>query len=148
VSDGSDVATDGNSDGATGDSVESGEADRPGLLAGECPNGHHTYPTHERCPDCGEPQVGTIDLSDRRGEVRTWTESRATPPGVRDPNTLAIVAFEVEGSTVRAVGGTTDHVAIGDTVEPVYVERLRDPDAGIRAADSQRWDGYRFRPVE
>lgn len=120
----------------------------PGLLAGRCPTGHLTYPTHERCPTCGEPQTGTVDLSEHTGEVLTWTESRATPPGVRAPNTLAIVAFHLEGETVRALGGTTDDVAIGDTVEPVYVEELRDPEAGIRDAESQAWDGYRFRPVE
>jgi uncharacterized OB-fold protein len=127
---------------------DSGAGDEPGLLAGRCAEGHLTYPTHERCPDCGREQTEAVDLSDRRGEVVTWTESTATPPGVRAPNTLAIVAFDVEGQTVRALGGTTQAVSTGDAVEPVYVGELRDPEAGIREAESQAWDGYRFRPVD
>jgi hypothetical protein len=119
-----------------------------GLLAGECPNGHLTYPEHARCPDCGRPQTGTVNLAEKRGEVVTWTTSTATPPGVREPNTLAIVAFEVDGETVRALGQvTTDDVTVGDAVRPVYVEQLRDPEAGIREPGSQAWDGYRFEPV-
>jgi len=80
--------------------------------------------------------------------VVTWTESTATPPGVREPNTLAIVAFEIDGDTVRAIGQTTDDVEIGQTVTPVYAAELRDPEAGIREPASQEWDGFRFRPVE
>jgi hypothetical protein len=118
------------------------------FAAHRCPNGHLTYPGHGRCPDCGREQTGTVDLSERRGTVLTWTESVATPSGVRAPNTLAIVAFDVDGQTVRALGGTTGDVAIGDSVEPVPVEQLRDPEASMRAADSQSWSGYRFRPVE
>ncbi|MFB6308237.1 MAG: nucleic acid-binding protein, partial [Haloarculaceae archaeon] len=73
----------------------------------------------------------------------------ATPPGVREPNTLAIVEFDVDGESVRAIGqATTDEIETGDEVEPVYVEQLRDPEAGIREPDSQEWDGYRFQPVE
>jgi uncharacterized OB-fold protein len=132
----------------TGDEPGVEATEEPGLLAHQCPDGHLSYPGHERCPDCGKPQTGTVDLSDREGEVLTWTRSTATPPGVREENTLAIAAFDVEGETVRVIGGTTGDVAIGDTVEPVYVEQLRDPEAGIREADSQAWDGYRFRPVE
>ena len=122
--------------------------DEPGLLAHQCPDGHVTYPGHAVCPECGNEQTRTIDLSDETAEVITWTTSAATPSGVREPNTLAIVAFEVEGQAVRAIGGTSGSVEIGDTVEPVYVEELRDPDAAIRDADSQSWDGYRFQPVE
>lgn len=117
------------------------------LDAHRCPNGHLTYPGHTRCPECGEHQTETVDLSDRTAEIVTWTTSNATPPGVREPNHLAVVAFEVEGETVRALGQlTTGDVAIGDEVEPVYAEELRDPDAGIREAASQDWDGYRFEP--
>jgi uncharacterized OB-fold protein len=119
------------------------------LDAHRCPNGHVTYPGHALCPECGEEQTETIDLSTETGEVVTWTTSTATPPGVRQPNTIAIVEFEVAGTSVRAIGGTTtDEVAVGDRVEPTYVEELRDPEAGIREPDSQEWDGYRFRPVE
>jgi hypothetical protein len=119
-----------------------------GLLAGECPDGHLTYPEHARCPECGKPQTGAVDLSDERGDVVAWTTSTATPPGVREPNTLAIVAFEVGGETVRALGQvTTDDVAVGDAVRPVYVKQLRDPGAGVREPESQDWDGYRFEPV-
>ena len=120
-----------------------------GMEAGECPNGHLSYPPHPRCPTCGEPQEGAVDLSDREAEVVTWTVSTATPPGVRQPNPIAIVEFDVEGTPVRAIGGlTTDEVEIGDAVRPVYVEELRDPDADvIRVRESMAWDGYRFEPV-
>ncbi|WP_276271834.1 Zn-ribbon domain-containing OB-fold protein [Haloarcula litorea] len=125
------------------------------LAAGSCPNGHVSYPTHPRCPECGEPQDETVDLSDRTAEVVTWTTSTATPPGVREPNTLAIVEFDVsdldaEDEFVRALGQvTTDDVESGDAVEPVYVEELRDPDVGLKRETqaSQDWDGYRWDPV-
>ena len=122
--------------------------DDPALRAHRCPNDHLTIPGHHRCPACGEPQEETVDLSDSVGEVVTWTESRATPPGVRSPNPVAIVEFEIDGETVRAIGGLRSaDVAIGDPVRPVRVEELRDPDGGIREPESQAWDGYRFEPV-
>ena len=119
-----------------------------GLLAHECPNGHLTYPAHARCPDCGETQTETVDLSEREAEVLTWTTVGASPTGVREPNTLAIVEFALGDRSVRMIGGTTDEVRIGDTVEPAFVEELREPDAGIRVTESQSWSGYRFAPVE
>jgi uncharacterized OB-fold protein len=142
---------DGGDGGDGGDAPGIGrDADEPGLTAGRCPNGHLTYPTHPRCPGCGEPQDDTLDLSDRTATVVTWTTSTATPPGVREPNHLAIVEFDVDGEPVRALGQltTADRVGIGDEVRPVYADDLRDPDAGIRWPDSQAWDGYRFEPVE
>lgn len=118
------------------------------LDAHQCPNGHLTMPGHARCPTCGEPQVTSVDLSGERAEIVTWTTSTATPPGVRQPNHLAIVTFDVDGSEVRTLGQlTTGDVSMGDIVEPVRVDELRDPDAGIRAAESQSWNGYRFKPV-
>ena len=118
------------------------------LLAHRCPEGHLTYPSHTVCPTCGAEQRETVDLSNREGEVVTWTTATATPPGVREPNTLAIVEFVVDGESVRVLGGTVSgDVAIGDTVRPVYVEQLRDPEEGIREAASQSWDGYRFESV-
>jgi uncharacterized OB-fold protein len=119
------------------------------LDAHRCENGHLSYPGHTRCPDCGAEQTETVDLSERTGEVVTWTTSTATPPGVREPNHLAIVEFEVDGEAVRALGQltTADGVDIGAAVEPVYCEELREPGAGIREPDSQAWDGYRFEPV-
>jgi uncharacterized OB-fold protein len=124
------------------------------LEAGICPNGHVSYPTHPRCPECGEPQDEQFDLSEERAEIVTWTTSTATPPGVREPNTMAIVEFDiehVEGASdtfVRALGQvTSDDVETGDLVEPVYVEELRDPDVGIKEPASQEWDGYRWDPV-
>jgi len=123
-----------------------------------CPNGHVTYPGHPLCPDCREPQERTVDLAERTGEVVTWTTSTATPPGVRQPNPIAIVAFDVSDATegpdaddsVRAIGQVTegDEVTTGDRVAPVHVEELRDPDGGIREPASQEWDGYRFEPVD
>jgi len=118
-----------------------------------CENGHVTYPGHTLCPDCGAKQTDTLDLSGRIGEVVTWTKSTATPPGVRAPNTIAIVQFDLSEADltddhVRAVGQvTTEEVETGDAVEPVYVEELRDPEAGIKVPESQDWDGYRFDPV-
>ncbi|GKZ13382.1 OB-fold domain-containing protein [Haladaptatus sp. T7] len=117
--------------------------------AHRCPNGHLSYPGHPRCPECAEPQDEAVDLTDRTAEVVTWTTSTATPPGVRQPNHIAIVEFDVDGDSVRAIGQlTTDGVEIGDEVRPVYADELRDPDAGIREKASQEWDGYRFEPVE
>ncbi|WP_121742867.1 PhlB family protein [Natronorubrum halophilum] len=124
-------------------------------------DGSISYPGHPRGPDGAEP-VETIDLSEYTAEVITWTTSMATPPGVRQPNTLAIVEFDVseqnasesrtesddDGETVRAIGQvTTDDVETGDEVELVYVDELREPGAGIREPESQEWDGYRFEPI-
>jgi uncharacterized OB-fold protein len=114
----------------------------------------------------GAERVGTVDLRGYEGRVVTWTTSTATPPGVREPNTLAIVEFdmgdEYDGPPVRALGqvavrdgaagddATAEQydVDIGDRVEPVYADELREPGAGIREPESQDWDGFRFRPVE
>jgi hypothetical protein len=115
-------------------------------------DGTVTYPPHPVGPEGGEP-VEEVDLTEYRAEVVTWTVSTATPPGVRQPNHLAIVEFDVDGEPVRAIGGlVTDEdgdvdVEIGDEVRPVYVEELRDPEAGIKEPASQDWDGYRFEPV-
>jgi hypothetical protein len=120
----------------------------PPLAAARYPDGSITYPPHPIGPD-GEPPVEEVDLSDHTARVITWTTSTATPPGVRSPNHVAIVEFDVEGEPVRAIGQvTTGDMAIGDDVEPVYCPELRDPDEGIREPDSQTWDGYRFAPVE
>lgn len=119
------------------------------LEAYRCENGHLFTPKHSVCPDCGENIRETVDLTDRTATIVTWTTSTATPPGVRQPNHLAIVSFEVDGETVRTLGQlTTGDVSTGMAVEPVYVDELRDPEAGIRHPDSQAWDGYRFAPVE
>ncbi len=119
------------------------------LDVGVCPNGHASASPGRRCRECGAAFERTVDVSDAIGEVVSWTVAHATPPGVRSPNPLAFVAFEVEETTVTILGGvTTEDVGIGDAVEPVYVDELRDPEAGIRQPDSQAWDGYRFRPLE
>lgn len=112
-----------------------------------CPNGHVTYPGHPLCPECGEKQTETVDLSEETGTVVTWTTSTSTPPGVRAPNHLAIVEFEIEGEPVRALGQLTEPVETGEEVTPVYVAELREPGAGIREPASQEWDGYRFEPA-
>lgn len=117
------------------------------LVAYECANGHLTYPSHPVCPTCGEPQTGTVDLTDRTADVRSWTTVTTTPPGVREPNTLALVAFTVGDREVCMLAGASDDVAVGDTVEPVFVEELRDPEECIRARQSQHWDGFRVEPL-
>ncbi|WP_343217270.1 OB-fold domain-containing protein [Halovivax limisalsi] len=106
------------------------------------------YPGHPVGPGGAEPSE-TVDLAAYPARVLTWTTSTATPPGVREPNALAIVEFDVDGRSVRAIGGVADApVENGDPVEPIHVDELRDPSAGIRAAESQSWDGFRFRPVD
>jgi hypothetical protein len=125
----------------TGDDEQTMEAYR-------YPDGSITYPGHPFGPG-GEEPTGTVDLSEYVAEVVTWTTSTATPPGVRQPNTLAIVEFDVDGEPVRAIGQvTTEEVEIGDEVRPVYCEELRDPEKGIREPASQEWDGFRFEPTE
>jgi uncharacterized OB-fold protein len=126
-------------------------------------DGSISYPGHPRGPGGAEP-VETIDLSEYTAEVVTWTTSTATPPGVREPNHLAILEFDVseassdasssrsqsgdDEESVRAIGQlTTGDVETGDEVEPVHVDELREPGAGIREPASQDWDGYRFDPV-
>lgn len=122
-------------------------SDNPPLEAYRYSDGSITYPGHPIGPDGSEP-VDTVDLSEYTAEVITWTTSMATPPGVRQPNTLAIVEFDVDGEPVRALGQvTTDEVDIGDEVKAVYCEELREPGAGIREPESQEWDGYRFEPT-
>ena len=111
-------------------------------------DGSISYPGHPRGPDGATP-AETIDLSEYTAEVVTWTTSTATPPGVREPNHLAILEFDVDGESVRALGQlTTGDVETGDEVQPVHVDELREPGAGIRDPESQDWDGYRFEPVE
>jgi uncharacterized OB-fold protein len=151
-------------DAAGDDGASTGE---PTFEAAEYADGTVTYPPHTVGPN-GAERVGTVDLREREGRVVTWTTSTATPPGVREPNTLAIVEFdmgdEYDGPPVRALGqiaegdgagdgdaagdGEQFDVDIGDRVEPVYAEELREPGAGIREPESQDWDGFRFRPVE
>ena len=148
--------------------------EEPTFEAAEYADGTVTYPPHPVGPN-GAERTGTVDLREHEARVITWTISTATPPGVRQPNTLAVVEFEMgdeyDGPPVRALGqvaersATTAHdserdstvdsgngeqfdVAIGDRVEPVYADELRDPDAGIREPDSQEWDGFRFKPIE
>jgi uncharacterized OB-fold protein len=130
------------------DTTADGGTDQHEMTAYRYPDGSVTYPGHPRGPSGDEP-VGTVDLSEYTAEVVTWTTSTATPPGVRQPNHLAIVEFDVDGVPVRALGQLEEgNVDIGDTVEPFHVDELRDPESGIREPDSQEWDGFRFRPVE
>jgi len=130
----------------------------PVFEAAEYDDGSITYPPHPVGPN-GSERVGTIDLGDYEGRVITWTTSMATPPGVREPNTLAIVEFDLDegydGPPVRALGqvaedaeGDTYAVDIGERVEPVHADELREPGAGIREPESQSWNGFRFRPVD
>jgi uncharacterized OB-fold protein len=123
------------------------EADAGGFYAVRYDDGSISCPGHARSPSGAEP-VEAVDLSAETAEVVTWTTSTATPPGVREPNHVAIVEFTVEGESVRAIGQlTSGEVSIGDEVQPVYADELRDPEVGIRSPESQRWDGYRFEPV-
>jgi len=121
---------------------------QPPLEAARYPDGSILYPPHPLGPDGNEP-VETVDLSEYTATVVTWTSSTATLPGVRQPNHLGIVEFDVDGEPVRAIGQlTTNDIEIGDEVEAVYADELREPGAGIREPESQSWDGYRFQPTE
>ncbi|MFC7073081.1 nucleic acid-binding protein [Halovenus rubra] len=117
------------------------------LLAHGCQNDHFTVPGHPRCPACGEPQEKTLDLTKKTGIVKTWTRVAATPPGVREPNTLAIVEFALEVDTVSMLGGTIEQVSLGEQVRPVYIDTLRDADESVRQGANQSWGGFRFEPV-
>ncbi|WP_225917768.1 nucleic acid-binding protein [Halobaculum rubrum] len=144
----SDERADERSESANGAGSGATRDDAPAFEAARYPDGSITYPAHPVGPGGQEP-VGTVDLSEYTAEVITWTTSTATPPGVREPNHVAIVEFDVDGEPVRAIGQvTTGDIEFGDEVEPVYCEQLRDPEAGIREPASQEWDGFRFRPVE
>ena len=124
------------------------EDEQPPMEAAKYPDGSILYPAHPVGPDGNEP-VGTVDLTEYTATLITWTTSTATPPGVREPNHIGIVEFDVDGEPVRAIGQlTTNDVEIGDELETVYDAELREPGAGIREPESQAWDGYRFRPVE
>ncbi|MFP8958426.1 nucleic acid-binding protein [Natrialbaceae archaeon A-CW3] len=131
------------------------EPDQPSMEAVRYADGSIGFPRHHLGLD-GEEPVETIDLSEHTATVVTWTTSTATPPGVREPNHLAIVEFDLESEgltepdapPVRALGQlTTGDVETGDTVQPVYVEELREPGVGIKLTESQAWDGFRFKPV-
>ena len=124
------------------------ENETPVFEAVRYDDGTVSYPGHPLGREGGEP-VERIDLSELEGEIITWTTSTATPPGVREPNHLAIVEFELEsGDRVRAIGQLTDgEVETGDRVRPVYTARLRNPDECLRVEASQAWDGYRFEPI-
>ena len=136
------------SDDSTTTNPDADAREEPGLTAYRYPDGSITYPGHPLGPG-GEEPIDTVDLSEYTAEVVTWTTSTATPPGVRQPNHLAIVAFDVDGEPVRALVQLEDaDVEIGDEVEPYRVDELRDPEAGIREVESQSWDGYRFRRVD
>ena len=139
--------------------TEERDSAEPTFEAAEYADGTVTYPPHTVGPN-GAERVGTVDLRGYEGRVVTWTTSTATPPGVREPNTLAIVEFDMgeayDGPPVRALGQIAEHestgeqfdVEIGDRVEPAYADELREPGAGIREPESQDWDGFRFRPAE
>ena len=75
------------------------------LEAVRCPNGHYHYPPHPRCPDCGGVPDERIDLAERIATVVTWTSAFATPPGVREPNHVAIVEFDLDTSDDNIEGG-------------------------------------------
>ena len=81
--------------------------DAPPFEAAVYADGSVTYPPHPVGPD-GAERTDTLDLREYEAHVVTWTTSTATPPGVRQPNTLAIVEFDLgasyDGPPVRALG--------------------------------------------
>ncbi|MDR9411707.1 MAG: OB-fold domain-containing protein [Haloferacaceae archaeon] len=106
------------------------------------------YPAHPIGPD-GDAATGEVSLADAVGTVETWTRSTAPPPGVRAPNLLAIVSFDVTGGPVRMIGQVdAEAIAIGDRVRLGPPTELRDPAAALRPAAVQSYTGHRFVPVE
>jgi uncharacterized OB-fold protein len=147
ASSGSDAGDDGATSGRDDAGSEHEREGRPAMEAVRYDDGTLTYPGHPIGPEGGEP-VETVDLSEHTAEIVTWTTSTAPPPGVPEPNHLAVVEFDLDGEAVRALGQlTTGDVEIGEEVAPTYVEQLREPGAGIREPGSQEWDGYRFEPT-
>ncbi len=82
------------------------EENQSELTAVRYADGSLGYPAHTLGSD-GNPPVDTIDLREYTAEIITWTKATATPPGVREPNTLAIVEFEIDDESVRAIGQVT-----------------------------------------
>ena len=122
--------------------------DAPVPTAAEYADGSVGYPMHPIGPD-GHAPVGEVALTGRAGTVETWTESTATPPGVRAPNLLAIVSFDLPGGPVRMIGQVdADAVAIGDRVHLGPPTQLREPDSGLRPTAVQSYVGHRFVPAE
>jgi uncharacterized OB-fold protein len=122
--------------------------DTPAATAAEYSDGSVGYPMHPIGPD-GHAPLGEVALTGLTGTVETWTESTATPPGVRAPNLLAIVSIDVPGGPVRMIGQVAaDTVAIGDRVQLGPPTQLRDPDSGLRPTAVQSYVGHRFVPVE
>ena len=69
---------------------------------------------------------------------------------------LEIVCCKAHVSVSVAIGDKgavdlrkpADDIEVGTTVRPVYVEQLREPGVGLKAANGpQEWGGYRFEPV-
>ena len=105
--------------------------DAPPFEAAVYADGSVTYPPHPVGPD-GAERTDTLDLREYEAHVVTWTTSMATPPGVRQPNTLAIVEFDLGalygGPPVRALG-------------QVVVDDSAPDDAAADAADAAADDG-------
>jgi hypothetical protein len=116
--------------------------------AAQYADGSVGYPRHPIGPD-GHASRGEVSLLGVEGTVETWTRSTATPPGVRAPNLLAIVAFDVTGGPIRMLGQVeADSIAIGDRVRLGPVTQLRDPARALRPVAVQSYTGHRFVPVE
>jgi uncharacterized OB-fold protein len=115
------------------------------LNAYQCVNGHVSYPKHPMCNICGLTCEKKIPLSNLEATVITWTTSTVPTPGVRSPNTIAIVEYEIEGCKIKILGGVdAEKIKIGDKVKAKYIPELRDPKKSKRFAESQYWGGHRF----
>ena len=115
------------------------------LNAYRCANGHVSYPKHPLCNICGLAYEKEIPLFNLEATVITWTTSTVPAPGVRTPNTIAIVEYDVEGYKIKILGGVEgENVKIGDKVKARYISELRDSKKSKRFMESQDWDGYRF----
>ena len=123
------------------------EEDTP-ATGGRYADGSVGYPAHPIGPD-GAASTGEVVLTGIAGIVETWTVSTATPPGVRAPNLLAIVSFDVDGGPIRMIGQVeAAAIAIGDRVRLGPPTQLRDPERALRPQGVQSYVGHRFVPVE
>jgi uncharacterized protein len=83
------------------------------------------HPPEEICHACGAMAFDSVELSPR-GTVHSYTVvHHAAHPALADsvPYTVVLVALDDE-RTVRVVGNTDDPVAIGDSVEAFWEERV------------------------
>ncbi|MFC3476783.1 PhlB family protein [Halobacterium litoreum] len=80
-----------------------------------------------RCPSCGGTDFASVEVGE--GVVVATTVSRVTPPGVREPNHLAIARF---GDVQVTAQVADEELTAGDAVVLAGDYELRDGERGPR----------------